>query len=433
MGLHFPPERFPQLHRGIEAAARERQQDDVPRYVRGLLDTGIGHAEVQRLAAHLTVGETYFFRDPPLLDAVAGMVLPEMVRARRGRDQHLRVWSAGCASGEEAYTLAILLHEALPDPRGWRVSITGTDIHPAALEKARAGVYGEWSFRSTPARLKAAYFLPRADGRHEIAPHLRRLVDFRWLNLAEDSFPSSDGGTDAVDILFCRNVLMYFRPERARATVARLRRSLADGGCLVVGPSEASQALFSRLAVENHPGAILYRKRSAPRRAEVAVAPCAPVRPPARAPVPACAPAAPSRSCLAAAPDEPAALARSMADRGDLGAALQWCERWIDADKVNPAAHYLRAMVLLERGEAEAARLALRRAVFLEPGFVLAHFALGNLARQAGETAAAARHYANARVQLARYQPGDLLPEGDGLSAGRLTQLLSGLAPADAA
>lgn len=418
MGLYFPPERRADLQRGVAAAARELALPDAAAYARRLLAAAPDQAQLQLLARHLTIGETYFFRDPQLLDAVARQVLPELVRARRGRDQRLRLWSAGCASGEEAYTLAILLHQALPDLAEWRVTITATDINPAALRRAEAGIYGEWSFRNAPPRLKASWFERQADGRYAIDPRLRTRVNFEYLNLVEDGYPSLETDTNAMDIVFCRNVLMYFQPAQMRAVVERLRRAMVDGGWLAVSPSETSQALFAPLATVNHPGAILYRKGVA--------APAAVRRPVPHVAAPREAP--PTRTPAATPPPAPpdfARLARELANQGDLAEALAWCDRWVAADKVDPAAHYLRAAVLLEQGEAEAARDALRRTLFLDADFVLAHFALGNLARRGGDAAAAARHFGNARALLARYQDADPLPEGDGLSAGRLAQILA--------
>ena len=422
LGLHFPHERRAELARGVTAAAQEVGLPDTASYVRSLLATPPDDAQLQQLARHLTIGETYFFRDRPLLDAVACNILPALIRARRGRDQRLRIWSAGCASGEEPYSLAILLHQLLPDLADWRLTITASDINPAALQKAVAGVYGEWSFRAVPPGLKEGYFQRRPDGRYLIAPEIRKLVNFACLNLVQDPQPSLQTDTNAMDIVFCRNVLMYFTPEQAASVIGKLHRALVDGGWLAVSPSETAQALVPRFEQVNFPGAFLYRKRSA--------APAAVAAPVPAAPAAAAEPAAPAMS--APPPPEPRSFAlpaRALANEGRLAEALGWCDRWIAADKVDPAAHYLRAVVLMEQGEFTEAGAALRRALFLEPGFVLAHFTLGNLARRDGRSAEASRHFANTRRLLALYQAGDLLPEGEGLSAGRLGQTLCALDP----
>jgi chemotaxis protein methyltransferase CheR len=120
-------------------------------------------------------------------------------------------------------------------------------------------------------------------------------------------------------------------------------------------------------------------------------------------------------------------LARALANQGRLADALAWCDRWIAADKLDPAAHYLRAVVLLERGDPVQARSSLQRAVYLEPDFALAHFALGNIARTGGKMDQADKHFANALGLLRKRRPNDLLPESDGLTAGRLIEFITSL------
>jgi chemotaxis protein methyltransferase CheR len=420
MGLHFPPERHGDLARGVRAAAQELGMPDTAAYVRQLLAGPLDTMLQQVLARHLTIGETYFFRDPQLLDALSRQVLPDLIQRRRGRDQRLRLWSAACASGEEAYSLAILLHRLLPDIADWRITITATDINPDALNKAATGVYGEWSFRNVPAAVKEAWFERRPDGRYEIEPTVRKLVNFEFLNLVEDVYPSLETDTNAMDVIFCRNVLMYFTPPQIARVVARLHDSLVHGGWLAVSPSETSQDLFSRFATVNFRGAIMYSKG-----ASMAQKPVAPPLQAAKGPA----------AVMPTPPRQPTAAqrARALANEGKLDEALAWCDRWITADKLDPAAHYLRAVVLVEQGEREGARASLRRAVFLDPGFVLAHFALGNLARRDERSAEAARHFANVQHLLEGCQPGELVPQGEGLSVGRLAQILRAVPNAAAA
>ncbi len=470
MGLHFPPARLDDLQRGLDGAASELGFDDTGACVRQLLGATPDKTQLLALASHLTIGETYFFRDRPMLDALAQTILPELIASRRGRTQRLRIWSAACASGEEAYSLAILLQQALPDVDDWQVAITATDINPRALHKAAVGHYGPWSFRNVPAGIKERYFERAPDGRHAIAPRIKKLVTFEHLNLVQDAYPSLATDTNAMDIILCRNVLMYFTPEQIRKVVGNLHHALVDGGWLAVSPSETSQALFAQFATVNFPGAVFYRKSAAPApsRQPVPAAPLAevagqgaPVAPVVPGPAPAIETARvrtlpPSPRVLAQslfdqgryeeaaqtlvdsfvrrAPDSQAfsLLARALSNQGRLDQALAWCDRWTAVDKMDPAGHYLRAVVLLEQGQHEQAMLSLRRAIYLEPELVLAHFALGNLARRQGRTQEAARHFANTADLLRRYQPGDALPQSDGLSADALARTLAAIAGVDA-
>lgn len=455
MGLHFPPERWPDLQRGLAGAASEWGFPDLPSAVGQLLSETPTKEQLQALAHHLTIGETYFFREKKTFEVLARDVLPGLIQSRRGGERRLRVWSAACCTGEEAYSLAIMLHQLLPDLADWRVSILATDINARFLRKAAAATYGEWSFRDTPAGYRDSYFEPGGNGRYVVCPAIRRLVTFAQLNLVDDIYPSSATDTTAMDLIFCRNALMYFTPAQSSRVIARLHRSLLDGGWLAVSPSEASQALFPQFATRNSPGVILYQKEDANLREArdirppdapavfVAHAPAADewVRsasgeapfaspppfvpsppPPPVSPVPA--PSAPTASA-----PSPATLARTCANEGRLAEALAWCERWIAADKLDPAAHYLRGAILLEHGDPAQARASLQRVVYLQPDFVLAHFALGNLARTGGRSAEADKQFAHALRLLARLPPAEPLPESDNLTAGRLTAIITAMLP----
>ena len=190
MGLHFPPERWPDLRRGITEAAMEFGFDNVVACADWLLSAPLTKTQIEVLASHLTIGETYFFRETKTLDVLANRRFPELIRLRRGGEQRLRLWSAACCSGEEAYSLAILLRQVLPDIADWQVTILATDINPRFLQKAVAGAYGEWSFRGTPAGFKERYFNRSEDGRFVVAPEIRQMVAFEYLNLVEDVYPA---------------------------------------------------------------------------------------------------------------------------------------------------------------------------------------------------------------------------------------------------
>jgi chemotaxis protein methyltransferase CheR len=466
MGLHFPRERLTDLQRGLADAADEFGFDDVAACADWLLSAPPTRTQLQVLASHLTIGETYFFRDKQAFEALASRALPGLIHARRGREPRLRLWSAACCSGEEAYSLAILLHQLLPDLADWHVTILATDINARFLQKAVAGTYGEWSFRDAASGFKERHFIRTEDGRYTIRPEIKKLVTFEHLNLAEDVYPSLATDTNAMDVIFCRNVLMYFTPAQTRKVIGNLHRALMDGGWLAVSPSEASQALFTQFVTLNCPGVILYQKIEAGRRTAplpwVPLATAVPTPDPRPAPTPDPAPAPPleaapladpfpaafavaaslyEQGCYGEAADTLLAsfeehqpgtqafslVARALANQGRLTDALSWCDRWIAADKMDAAGHYLRAVVLQEHGHHDDARGSLQRALYLEPNFVLAHFALGGLARSRDKHDQADKHFANTLDLLNRLQPHDVLPESDGLTAGRLTETITAM------
>jgi chemotaxis protein methyltransferase CheR len=444
-GLHFPAERQSDLQRGLAAAAEEFGFADGASCADWLLSAQLTRPQLHALVSHLTVGETYFFRERKAFDAMRGRILPELLRRRRGREQRLRLWSAACSTGEEAYSLAILVQELLPDWQDWDVTILATDINERSLQKAVAGVYGEWSFRESPSEFKERYFTRTSDRRFAIAPEIRQCVQFVHMNLAQDGFFSPTINTGSMDVIFCRNVLIYFTAAHARTLVENLRGSLVEEGWLVVSPSECSQALFSKFVAVNFPGSILYRKGnpeevrslnwapqsfdSAESAAMVFTAPEPSIAALTNAPAPEIRPAA-AAQVLAPETESPQSIslqARTLANQGRHADALVWCERWIAANKIDTAAHYVHATVLQEMGEREPARRSLQRAVYLEPNFALAHFLLGNFAVADARPEEAHRHFTNALRALRDCPPAALLPESDGLTAGRLMEIITTL------
>lgn len=409
-GLSFPPARWTDLARGIRTAAEELGFADAEECARSLMSPGAHEAHVALLLSRLTVGETYFFREANAFDALENVVLPEIIRARRATGKRLGIWSAGCCTGEEPYSIAIALERVLPDLADWDVAILGTDINAEFLRKAEKGIYGEWSFRGVPDPIKARYFLPRDAGRFEVVPRIRKLVRFSCVNLVDDAFPSLFDFTDTMDIIFCRNVLMYFSVGQLKNVADRLHRALVRDGWFFPGSSEVSTQWFEQFTNAQIPGAMVFRK-IAPALAPAAVPKvAAPVEVPILEP----------RVRPGLATDD----ARKLANEGRLAEALAACDRAISADKLAPSHYYLRGLILEEHGEPEGAAAALRSALYLDPQFVLAHFALGNLLRREGRAPEAARSFENARALLRERDPNAVLADAEGLSASRLLALL---------
>ena len=468
MGLHFPKERWRDLERGIRSAALAAGGNRTARaYAEWILSAALTHAQIETLASELTVGETYFFREYRSFEALADTVLPELICQRRGNGRRLRIWSAGCCTGEEAYSLAILLDRFLPEVRDWEISILATDINPRFLQKAAAGVYGEWSFRNPPEWLKGNYFKPLDGSRYEILPRIRRKVNFACLNLAEDVFPTLANNTNAMDLIFCRNVLMYFTPECARNAAANFHRALVDGGTLVTSATETSPQLFHVFEAIHFDGAVLYSKGK--RIASQSPAFQFPIEPPAWS-VPPAAPAFFELSApvspvvvepgvpaeeMAAVPSaihersmelfkqgnyieaagvlqsapistarDAALMARICANLGRLAEALSWADQAVAMDKLDPGLHYLRAVILQELGALEDSAAALKRAIYIDPGLILAHYALGTLAQRLDRPGETSRHFANTLRLLEHHPADEILPQSDGLAAGRLREMI---------
>jgi chemotaxis protein methyltransferase CheR len=211
-------------------------------------------AELEAAADLLTTNETYLFREPQQLRAFATEILPKLAEAR-AREGRLRIWSAGCSTGEEAYTIALLVKDSGLF-HGWDVGILASDIARRVLAAAREGVYGERAFRMAPPEVTARWFRPQGDKR-VVSPELRKLVSFCHLNLLDEGMLSVVG---PMDVIFCRNVMIYFDLEARRRVVRSFHRKLHDGGYLLIGQSESLlnvTADFELLQLDND---LVYRK-----------------------------------------------------------------------------------------------------------------------------------------------------------------------------
>jgi chemotaxis protein methyltransferase CheR len=362
------------------------------------------------------VCETFFFRHPEQLDAVRARLL-----APAPRDRPLSIWSAGCATGEEPYSLAIGLLEAGRAGCGDR--ILATDVSARALAGAAAGVYGAWSLRRMPRRLREAYF-EGPPGRVSVRAEVRAPVALARHNLVREPPPAA-----GFDLVACRNVLIYFDRETARRVAATLAGALAPGGLLALGPVEDAAAEGLGLERIEVGGATLFRRAEAARRE-----PRPARRPPAierRARRRPAAPAQPDEARRAPPPSPPPQVApaagfeaaREAARRGDAALA----ER-IAADtaprELSPEAYLLLATAAEARGDLAAAVEAARRALYLDPRLAMAHALLAALHARLGRRGDAARARRNALASIEALDDAAPLRALEPITAGALRSAL---------
>lgn len=481
MGLFYPPKKWNDLERQILKSLTDFKFEDCEAFTEWLLSSSPPtRSQIEILASHLTIGETYFFREKQVFEILEGRILPGLISARRGDARRIRIWSAGCCTGEEPYSIAILLTRMLPDWKNWNLSILATDINPGFLHRASEGIYSPWSFRDCPSWVREGYFRKAGKDRFEIADDIRKMVTFAYHNLVDDSYPSLANQTNAMDVIFCRNVLMYFSEETAKGVASSLSHSLVEGGWLVMSPSESQYVPSASFTAVRFPNAILYRKDSGHRK-EIEIIRVPPdfrhekTEEPAKAvfDYTAAEDIAPVReirepltveaeetgaddtravscekaralyeqgrygaavqelltlvSCDPHAVDVLSLLTRAYANQGDLTEALSWCERAIESDKFSPGLHYLRATILQERGAFEEALRSLNRVLYLEPDFVLAHFAMGILNHHQGKVREANRNFENVLLLLRNCPHEETLPESDGITAGRLAEIVQSI------
>lgn len=458
-GLSFDAARGAGAEAGICRAMKRAGVADVSHYAE-LLHRG--RIPLDDLLTELTVGETYFFREPGHFAFIRATVFPDVL-ARRGADHVLRIWSAGCATGEEPYSLAIVLDDA-----GLRGQVLATDISRAALERAREATYRAWSLRGLDRELVHRLFRQVGD-RWRLDPRFREGVTFRLHNLAQDVYPSRSSDIWGMDLILCRNVLLYFDSSSIARVAQRLHDSLADGGWLITGSSDPPLATLAPFDTVVTGSGVFYRKEVHTSDTAVALIdlrqdvqgqsdlgqasatgetrPPAPVlatpagrnRDDAPPPRPATAqpvPLAEARQALAAGdyervltltrmddPESASLCIRALANARGSDEAAQWAQMAAARHPLSIELHLIHALLLIDLKRHWQAEQALRRVLYLDPSLAIANYLLGSVQREQAKPGDARRAYRNAR-DLARAQPPDaVLPFADGERAAALAAI----------
>ncbi len=424
-GMAFSDSRSPDLERAIRRATADAGLPTASTLYDLIARTPGVSVTFDGLVSALNVSETHFFRDQGQIEALRTSILPELI-ARQRKTRQLRIWSAGCSTGEEPYTIAILLRRLIPDLSDWEVLILATDINGMSLEHAQRAVYREWSFRSIPATRLGQDVLRRGN-LFEVVPAIRRMVTFERLNLAEPVYPSMATNTSGMDLILCRNVLLYFDREQARAVIARLRSSLNEDGRLMVSRVDSSLPIFQGLRTDR-PGSGVFTK--APtldvRTEEPGREPVLQVLP-RRNPAPSVAPGHPVsidpvrktspityEAVLSAWRTAGALEARALLDRG-LGSA-----------PLDAPLHYLEGLILLDGDDVAGALRAFRRSIYADEEFPLGHLGLGTAFARAGHRERALASLEKASRLVADLDLEETVFAPDGLTAAALLELVAG-------
>lgn len=385
------------IGRAMRRAGTSDPRDYVARLQRDL-------AALDELVVELVVGETYFFRFPEQFRFLSSSIVPELAR-HADRKSTLRFWSAGCATGEEAYSLAIVLREAgLLD----RSHILATDISKPALERARRAVYQDWALRGD-GRQRVEPHATRREGLHHLAPAIRDAVHFAHLNLALDVYPSLVTGTANQDVIFCRNVLIYLDPATIPGVASRLFDALAPGGWLITAASDPALDKHAPFQTVDTPGGVCYRRPRWEPPAEHGLPSQASADPPP-APVTLGSVVSLAQQALdegqyeraaeltaaATNQEEAACLHVKALANTDTDLAQTACQRILARHPLSAELHYLHAVLLMEQRRDQLALTMLKRVLFLDRTQVIAHVTLGTLLRRNGDLTGAYRAFRNA-------------------------------------
>ncbi len=402
--------------------------------------------EVDKLISLLTIKETYFFRDRHQFDILRNFILPEIINKKRAADKKIRIWSAGCATGEEAYSIAITLFELIPAIASWDISLIATDIDNDALSKAQAGEFKKWSFRGVSEDMIEKYFTIE-DDTYRINDSFKKIIVFSALNLKEDKFPSILNNTNNMDIVMCRNVTIYFNRDAIKEVINKFYNSLNEGGYLLVGHSEHFSEYYKKFAVKAFPHTIVYQRLEIPPPSqqhgltaaykgiafrniqkellviekEYLTSPLQEVKTrkaedseetiifqeaaqlfkenkyddaaerfveilelnPKNA-----------RACVM--------LAQISANRGDKEAAIKWCEEAIKIDNLCLDAYYLLSLIFQDNGELAKAASLLKKVVYINPSYALGYFELGIIHKKLHKDTDAKRYFKTAKELLVK-------------------------------
>jgi chemotaxis protein methyltransferase CheR len=394
--------------------------------------------EFNELMNLVTINETSFFRFPQQFDALRNKILPEIMAGKPQSNRNIRIWSAGCSTGEEPYSLGMTCIDAGIQGLGWKPQILGTDVSTKALSAAKKGVYGKRAMLNVSKEVVARHFEPENE-LFAVAPHVRSIVDFGYHNLIKEPYPLSLMGN--WDIIFCRNVTIYFKMESTKRVVSNFYNSLNEGGYLFIGHSETLSSVSDVFEAVEVDGVFLYRKPRAKRlfaatrpepRAPIVVPSVSPVakteprapRKPVVIPVPAPKPPecgdgedliVQARQCLEQGhpervldlverilADDPGNAEAHLlsayvhADSGDYVQALEACHRALAINPLLPVARYILGIIYQRQGDPVRAISELKKTIYIDADFALAHLNLANIYKAQRKWESAAREYENA-------------------------------------
>nr|WP_290222297.1 CheR family methyltransferase [Trichocoleus desertorum] len=397
--------------------------------------------EWQELVILLTTGESYLFRDQGQNNLLRNKILPEIISYQRnlkiqqGKPKaSLKVWSAGCSTGEEAYSLAILINELLPRQDDWNITILGTDINSEVIQKAQQGIYSSWSFRVVNAELQKQHFSQTKLG-WEIDTKIRQMVKFSAGNLIQDKFPNSLSNICDLDLILCRNVFIYFDAAAIATVLTKFHDSLRPGGYLMTGHAELCNQELSQFNAQILPESIIYQRPiSAP--SPQAKQPEQPRSLPSPEPTPQRSPVSPIPEKTQAAlyqaalkqaeklvkegayvlalqatnqaiKHDPSSFeayylaAQAYANLGQYQKAQDCCQQAINLKASSVKPYYLLAKIAEEQGDIELAKSILRKIIYLDPKAIAAYLDLGSIYNQEGDFVRA-RKMRNTALDLLR-------------------------------
>ena len=479
-GLYFKDHDLKNLENAIIERARVSAVNSAEEYYEKVTVSKDKETEFRELLNLLTINHTYFFRNEPHFRALREKILPEIVERKcrkaaltkktSGNENvkpSLRVWSAGCSTGEEAYSIAMVVRDIIEDPDDWDVEIYASDASTSALSRARKAVYAPNTMKLLSREYQDKFFVKKGNAKglkqYELIDEIKKMVHFDYLNLMGENFPQK------FDIIFCRNVVIYFELETVVALMNRFHSSLNDLGTMFIGYSETLQFMPDKFKMKNWEDAIFYGKTKSASRFDTKVFPeTAMISPQAeaekiiseRAAAELCAEEKVSEEKKVAlskkiksllveitkalylkkydrafslireaeevdknAPRPHYLAAEIYANQGRFPEAKDQLEVVLKLDALFVPAHYLFGTIYTEEEDLEQAKVSLKRALYLDKNFSLAYYSLANIHRKEGKHDDAVRAYRNTLKVLSQGAPDDIIPYSGGFNVETLLSI----------
>lgn len=479
-GLYFPEKKLNALKKGLNFVINDLGMDIYKLFQ--CLQASPSQEVIDAITTRLTIGETYFLRDKNFFQILQDHILRGIIKHPKRKTKKIIFWSAGCATGEEPYSIAILVDQMRPVLKDWDITIIGSDINPLALNKAKKGIYSNWSLRGTPEKIIKKYFTPTTGNYFEIAPHIRQMVQFCQLNLIDDYYPASLNLFETMDIILCRNVLMYFNEQGRNNVLKKMSTLLIENGWLITGPAESGFVNLAEFTSVRFPNALYHRKgpprkivenkKSFPfKRKGYHTRPIVPMHagrrltdrnhtrrisdrkislPPEKPKydmyqealsdynrgayaqsmetlLTIVSQGANNNNSFLMKTESMILLAKSYANIGELEQARNWCEKAIASEKLNPEIYYLLSTIFQSSGDIDDSVKSLKQSIYLDPEFIMAHFTLGMLLLQKKKPEESSKSMQNALSLLELTNTDEILPFSEGMSAGRLIETIKSM------
>jgi chemotaxis protein methyltransferase CheR len=427
IGIYYSKDHLFDFRQTMEKSFSSFGFPDLESWIQRILSASFSNLEIMHLAKVFTIGESYFFREPMAFQVLTNKILPDKILKEDTFHKTIRIWCAGCSTGEEAYTLSIVLHQ-LAQKIPINYQILATDIHGENLEKAKKGVYGKWSFRGVQNPTIHQFFDFDTPSLFKIKEVYAEPVEFNFLNLVQDPFPSIKNKTSDLDFIFCRNVLMYFSPDQQKKVLEKFYQCLSPGGYLFLSVTEISSFLETSFQIQSEGGIHFYRKPELFENKEEfkkenfledlrkEISHILILEKQTSGKIPTKVPLQP-RIELKENPQE-------MADIGYLSRASVENLVLLKEDSLNPKYYYLQSLILFEQGKIRESISFLKKCLYLDPDHILSHFFLGVYYQKLKQEKMSQKYFQQTIRLLGKVADESEIPDSDHLSAGRLKVML---------